>query len=85
MTSYMYTGFSFRRTVKDKSTGQNVVLSAKDVELIQRMRKGKYVDPSFQEYEVQCFSAGDDIAVICFSDLHDTCHISAIFLISALD
>lgn len=41
---------NYWRTVKDKSTGQNVILSDKDVELIKRFRKGKYVDPAYDPY-----------------------------------
>ncbi|XP_064641082.1 ribosome biogenesis protein bop1-like isoform X2 [Lineus longissimus] len=39
------------RTVKDKSTGQNVILSKEDVETIQRIRKGKYTDTSYDPHE----------------------------------
>ncbi len=41
-----------RRTVKDKLTGQNVVVSEADAELIKRFHRGKYVDPSYDKDEV---------------------------------
>ena len=42
----------FRRTVKDKQTGQNVVLSDKDVELIERIQSGHIPDAGFEEFAV---------------------------------
>ena len=36
----------------DKTTGQKVVLSDQDVELIQRLRRGRYVDSNYNPYEV---------------------------------
>ncbi|KAL3195337.1 hypothetical protein MRX96_015810 [Rhipicephalus microplus] len=39
------------RTVKDKSTGQNVVLSDEDVDLIQRLQQGRYPSGSYDPYE----------------------------------
>ncbi len=33
-------------------TGQNVILSDKDIEMLQRMKKGKYVDPEYDPYKV---------------------------------
>ena len=41
-----------RRTVRDRLTNQKVVLSDKDVQLIQRFRRGKTVDPSTDPYAV---------------------------------
>lgn len=41
-----------RRTVKDKQTGQNVILSEKDVELIDRIQSGHIPDSGFQQYAV---------------------------------
>ncbi|KAK2188830.1 hypothetical protein NP493_122g03038 [Ridgeia piscesae] len=38
------------RTVRDRLTNQKVVLSDKDVQLIQRFRRGKTVDPSTDPY-----------------------------------
>ncbi|KAK6624767.1 hypothetical protein RUM44_011627 [Polyplax serrata] len=38
------------RTVKDSQTGQNVVLSDADVELIERMQSGKIPDKDYDEY-----------------------------------
>jgi len=43
---------NFRRTVKDKQTGQNVVLSDKDVEFIERIQSGHIPDPNHEEYSV---------------------------------
>ncbi len=34
-------------------TGQNVILSDKDIEMLQRMKKGKYVDPEYDPYKVR--------------------------------
>jgi ribosome biogenesis protein ERB1 len=42
----------FRKTVKDKQTGQNVILSDKDVELINRIQSGKIPDPEFEDFAV---------------------------------
>ncbi|KAL0279462.1 UNVERIFIED_CONTAM: hypothetical protein PYX00_001011 [Menopon gallinae] len=41
---------NFWRTVKDSQTGQDVVLSDADVELIERMQAGKIPDKDFNEY-----------------------------------
>ncbi|KAL3270982.1 hypothetical protein HHI36_021485 [Cryptolaemus montrouzieri] len=41
---------NFWRTVKDPQTGQDVVLSEEDIEIIRRMRAGKIPDVSFDEY-----------------------------------
>lgn len=50
----------FRRTVVDKTTGQKVVLSEKDCEIIKRFRQGKYIDSKFDPYEVsQAYSIDD--------------------------
>ena len=42
----------FRRTVRDRLTGQKVILSDKDVQLIQRFRRGRTVNPSTDPYAV---------------------------------
>ena len=42
----------YRRTVVDRTTGQKVVLSEKDCEIIKRFRQGKYVDSKFDPYQV---------------------------------
>ena len=42
--------------MKDKLTGQNVVLSKDDIGLIERFRKGKYVDPNYDYDAVGDFS-----------------------------
>lgn len=42
----------FWRTVRDPSTGQDVILSKKDLELIQRLREGHVPDPAHDEYQV---------------------------------
>ena len=39
------------RTVKDRMTGQNVILTDNDVDLIKKVRKGKFPDPSYNPYE----------------------------------
>jgi len=45
---------NFRRTVKDKQTGQNVVLSDKDFDFIQRLQSGKIPDADFDAFKVIC-------------------------------
>ncbi|XP_044762866.1 ribosome biogenesis protein BOP1 homolog [Coccinella septempunctata] len=40
----------FWRSVKDPQTGQNVVLSDEDIQLIKRIRSGKIPDVNFDEY-----------------------------------
>lgn len=42
----------FWRTVKDPQTGQDVVLSEEDIQVIQRLKTGKIPDVSFNEYAV---------------------------------
>lgn len=42
-----------RRTVRDLQTGQDVVLSDKDVELIQRIESSKIPDSTYEEYGVE--------------------------------
>lgn len=44
--------FNPRKTVRDKQTGQDVVLSDKDVELIHRLEASKIPDAAFNEYAV---------------------------------
>ncbi len=39
------------RTVKDRLTGQNVILTDNDVDLVERIKKGKYPDPSYDPYQ----------------------------------
>src|SRR5699024_8440992 len=41
---------TYWRTVQDKLTGQKVVLSDQDVDLIQRIRNAKCPDPSYDPY-----------------------------------
>lgn len=40
----------FWRTVKDPQTGQNVILSEEDINLIKRIKAQKIPDVSFDEY-----------------------------------
>lgn len=42
----------FWRTVKDPQTGQDVVLSEEDIQIIQRLKAGKIPDVTFEEYAV---------------------------------
>lgn len=42
----------FWRTVKDSQTGQDVVLSQEDIDLIRRIQSQKIPDVSFDEYAV---------------------------------
>ncbi|CAB3227985.1 unnamed protein product [Arctia plantaginis] len=41
----------FWRTVRDPSTGQDVILSKKDLKLIHRLREGHVPDPTHDEYQ----------------------------------
>lgn len=43
----------FWRTVRDPSTGQDVVLSKEDLQLIQRIREGQVPNPDHDEYQVR--------------------------------
>jgi hypothetical protein len=38
--------------VIDRSTGQKVVLADDDIELVRKLVKGKYANPSYNPYEV---------------------------------
>ncbi|XP_064466486.1 ribosome biogenesis protein bop1-like [Ornithodoros turicata] len=42
---------NYWRTVKDKSTGQQVVLTDEDVDLIQRLQHGRFPNPKIDVYE----------------------------------
>lgn len=44
----------FWRTVKDPQTGQDVVLSSEDIEIIKRIKEGKIPDVSFDDHAVSC-------------------------------
>ena len=48
---------NYYRTVKDKTTGQDVVLSDKDLDTIQRIQQGMFPTADYDPYEV-CFSQG---------------------------
>lgn len=43
----------FWRTVRDPATGQDVVLSKEDLELISRIRQGQVPNSEHDEYEVR--------------------------------
>lgn len=45
----------YRRTVKDPQTGQDVILSDNDVDLIRRLESQKIPDEAFDEYAVSVF------------------------------
>lgn len=45
--------FLCRRTVHDKQTGSDIVLSDEQVELVNRLQKGQFGDINFNEYEVR--------------------------------
>lgn len=45
--------FPCRRTVHDKQTGSDIVLSDEQVELVNRLQKGQFGDVNFNEYEVR--------------------------------
>lgn len=48
----------FRRTVRDLQTGQDIVLSDKDIELIQRIESSKLPDSTYEEYGVKtCYTS----------------------------
>lgn len=57
----------FWRTVKDKQTGQNVVLSESDVSLIKRLQTGKIPDTSYDDYApwIEWFSSQTMEVPIC--------------------
>lgn len=42
-----------RRTVHDKQTGSDIVLSDEQLELVNRLQKGQFGDINFNEYEVR--------------------------------
>lgn len=42
-----------RRTVHDKQTGSDIVLSDEQLELVNRLQKGQFGDVNFNEYEVR--------------------------------
>lgn len=44
--------FDHRRTVQDKQTGSDIVLSDEQVELVNRLQKGQFGDVNFNEYQV---------------------------------
>jgi len=47
--------FVYRRTVFNKLTGQNIVLSKEDVELIQNLQRKRHPTVGKEElYEVRC-------------------------------
>lgn len=48
----------FWRTVRDPHTGQDVVLSAQDLRLIQRLRAGLVPDAAHDDYQVSAGAAG---------------------------
>ena len=50
--SKLHVSCVLRKTVRDKQTGQDVVLSDKDVELIHRLESSKIPDSAFNEYAV---------------------------------
>lgn len=56
----------YRRTVRDLQTGQDVVLSDKDVELIQRIESSKIPDSTYEEYAVKQFVLYLSILVIVY-------------------
>lgn len=49
---------NFWRTVKDPQSGQNVVLSDEDINLIKRIKAQKNPDGEFDEYAVSLFLDG---------------------------
>lgn len=72
-TSTIY--FLSRRTVRDLQTGQDVVLSDKDVELIQRIESSKIPDSTYEEYAV-----GHFVVTSIFLLIH-----SCLFILLAMD
>lgn len=49
-----------RRTVHDKQTGSDIVLSDEQVELVNRLQRGQFGDVNFNEYQVR---SGDDLSL----------------------
>lgn len=45
--------FCCRRTVHDKQTGSDLILSDEQLELVNRLQKGQFGDINFNEYEVR--------------------------------
>lgn len=41
-----------RRTVHDKQTGSDIVLSDEQVELVKRLQRGQFGDVNFNEHQV---------------------------------
>lgn len=48
-----------RKTVHDKQTGSDIVLSEEQVELVNRLQRGQFGDVNFNEYQVCAGDAGD--------------------------
>lgn len=48
-----------RKTVHDKQTGSDIVLSEEQVELVNRLQRGQFGDVNFNEYQVRAGEAGD--------------------------
>lgn len=50
--------FVCRKTVHDKQTGSDIVLSEEQVELVNRLQRGQFGDVNFDEYQVRSGDAG---------------------------
>ncbi len=49
------------RTVTDRQTGQKVVLTKEDIEIIKRLTKSKYADKNVEEFESSSFFTQDEM------------------------
>ena len=58
-----------RRTVSDKIAGKEIVLTDKDIDLIERIQNSQYPDDSYDPYTV-----GGNKAIILISNQADFCH-----------
>ena len=56
--------FLCRRTVHDKQTGSDIVLSDEQVELVNRLQKGQFGDINFNEYEVRSPSLTETVYAV---------------------
>lgn len=59
----------FWRTIKDPQTGQDVVLSEADIQLITRIQKQKVPDTQFDEYAVRKFQTNFALEIQFLSNL----------------
>lgn len=49
------------RSVIDRQTGEKIVLSDEDIDIIKRITRGKYARPDVEEFETSCFFTHDEL------------------------